>query len=279
MLVDDSRVANRSTRSSRSARSAGVGRRDGRVIAPVRGLPNGRAVLGGLLVSLAALGSYVLARGGDDDQLAPYVVAGRDLAPGAALTEADLRLVSLDLPPDQARGTFPTLAALTGAVMRGPLQAGAVVTASAVDRPAGGAVDRWGWRGDPAAPAYRELSLDLPAARAVGGDLRPGDRVDVVATADAASHVLVQQALVIGADGGKDGSPLGGSEVSVTLALPDAGAALAVAHGAAAAELTLLRSTWATEPLPDAYQLPGAPAKASVGSASPATTAAGTGGR
>ena len=98
----------------------------------------------------------------------------------------------------------------------------------------------------------------------------------MVATADAASHVLVQQALVIGADGGKDGSPLGGSEVSVTLALPDAGAALAVAHGAAAAELTLLRSTRATEPLPDAYQLPGAPAKASVGSASPATTAAGT---
>ena len=278
MLVDDSRVANRSRRSSRSARAPGAGRRDGRVIAPMRGLPNGRAVLGGLLVSLAALGSYLVAQGGGDDQLASYVVAGRDLAPGAALSQADLQLVSLDLPPDQARGTFATVASLTGAVMRGPLQAGAVVTASAVDRPASGAATDTSGAPAQTTPAYRELALDLPAARAVGGDLRPGDRVDVVATADAASHVLVQQALVVGADGGNDGSPLGGSEVSVTLALPDAAAALAVAHGAAAAELTLLRSTRATEPLPDTYQLPGVGPKSGVSSA-PTTTAAGNGGR
>ena len=158
-------------------------------------------------------------------------------------------------------GTAPITSALSGAVMRGPLQAGAVVTASLVDRPvegAGAVTD-----GTNAAPAYRELALDLPAARAVGGGLRPGDRVDVVATADAASHVLVQQALVMRADG-SDGSPLGGSEVSVTLALPDAASALAVAHGAAAAELTLLRSTRADQPLPDTYQLPGTTTRTGV---------------
>jgi Flp pilus assembly protein CpaB len=226
-------------------------------------------VLGGLLVALAALGSYLIARRGGDDQLAPYVVAARDLAPGAAVSPADLRVVSLELPPEQARGTFPTVAALTGAVMRGPLQAGAVVTASAVDRPAPGTPTGEGLDAAadsaPATPAYRELSLDLAAARAVGGDLRPGDRVDVVATADAVTHVLVQQALVVRADGGNEGSPLGGAEVSVTLALPDAAAALAVAHGAAAAELTLLRSTRATQPLPDTYQLPGSTIRTGTG--------------
>jgi hypothetical protein len=113
--------------------------------------------------------------------------------------------------------------------------------------------------------------------------LRPGDRVDVVATAGGTSYVLVQHALVLAMSSGRNG-PLAGGDVTVALALDDPTAALAVTHGASAAELTLLRSTRATEPLPAAFQLPsatggtGVGATGSVAGPNATTTGAATGG-
>jgi Flp pilus assembly protein CpaB len=274
-------------RSLGSERSLGDAAR--RVISPPRGLPIGRAVLGGLLVALAGLGSYIVAAGGSDTPTTRYGVAAHDLARGDTVHDDDLQLVALDLPADQARGTFPIVDALRGAVMRGPLQAGAILTASAVDQlapatvPAAGSADGAPTGADPGAdgsaaavaPTYRELAVSVPAARAVGGSLHVGDRVDVVATAGGTSYVLVQHAVVLATSAGRNG-PLAGGDVTVTLALADPAAALAVAHGASAAELTLLRSTRAVEPLPGSFQLAGASASSSGWSSgsSPATSAA-----
>lgn len=235
-----------------------------RIISPVRALPNGRAVLGGLLVAVAALGSYLVATGDRGGPTSRYVVATRDLPPGHTLSAGDVRLVSLDLPAEQAKGTFSSVAQLHGAVARGPLQAGAIVTASTVERP-------------PAADAgtsYRELSMTLAAERAVGGTLRPGDRVDVIATANGTSYVLVQRVMVLAAATGRNSSPLSSGDVTITLALPDATTALAVTHGAAAAELTLLRASRASAPLPESFRLPAAPPAAA---SSPVTNGGATG--
>ncbi|MEA3217337.1 MAG: hypothetical protein QOJ19_3493 [Acidimicrobiia bacterium] len=219
---------------------------------------------------MAAMGTYLVASGGRNDPTTRYVVAGRDLAPGEIIGADDIRMARLDLPVDQARGTFSDPAQLNGAVMRGPLQEGAIVTSAAVEQASAAH----------AGANYRELSVTLAADRAVGGTLRPGDRVDVAATANGTTHVLVQRVTVLAATSGRNGSPLSSGDVTVTLALPDAAPALAVAHGAAAAELTLLRSSRAATPLPELFRLPTAPAAgaAAAATSSSAPTIAGAAG-
>lgn len=215
---------------------------------------------------MAAMGTYLVASGGRHDPTTRYVVAAHDLAPGEIIAADDVRIAKLDLPVDQARGTFSATAQLNGAVLRGPLQAGAIVTAAAVEQAS--AAD--------AGANYRELSVTLAADRAVGGTLRPGDRVDVAATANGTTHVLVQRVTVLAATSGRNGSPLSNGDVTVTLALPDAAPALAVAHGAAAAELTLLRSSRAATPLPDLFRLPTASASGAPAGSTPTAPAGST---
>ncbi len=209
---------------------------DGRVIAARRGLPSGRAVAGGLLVALAGLGTYVVLAGGGDTPTTTYLVARHDLVAGQELSAADVDAVAIDLPEAQARGTYSNVAALQAAVTRSPIPAGALVTSTAV-------------AASGEAGAYRELSLSLEPARALDGALAAGDRVDVVATADGTSTVVVQHARVL-AVAGAGGGALGGGDVVVTLALDDPAAALATAHAAAAADVTLLRSTRTADLLP-----------------------------
>ena len=225
-----------------------------RVISAPRGLPTGRSVLGGLLVALAALGTYLVATHDRDGARSRYAVATHDLAPGTTIGPADVELVPLDLPAAQAAGTFADTSDLVGGALRGPVRSGSVLTDALVEhRRAAGAA--------PAeTTAYREVSVALPAANAVDGSLRPGDRVDVVATDDDASFVLVDRALVVASSGGDRSPSLGGGDIRVTLALSDAAQALAVAHGAAAAKLTLVRSTRTADVLPETYHLPDGPA-------------------
>ena len=207
-----------------------------RVIIPRRGLPSGRAVGGGLLIALASIGAYLAAAGGNDGPSTSYVVAARDLRPGEELSAEDFELALVDLPPAQSKGTYRSVDALEAAVARGPIPRGAFVTT--VDVAASSE------RG-----AYRELAISLPRARALDGALLAGDRVDVIATAEGSSTPVVQHALVL-AISGEAGGALGGGDVVVTLALEDPGAALRTAHAAAAADVTLLRSTRVSDQLP-----------------------------
>lgn len=212
-----------------------------RLIARRRALPSGRAVAGGLLVALAALGAYLAATRDGGGPSTRYVVAREAVVPGQQLSAVDVELVAIDLPPAQARVALRDLAAVEAAVALGPIAGGGIVTQADL-APA------------EQAGAYRELALSLPRARALDGALVVGDRVDVVATADGTSAAVVQHALVL-AVGGDGGGALGGGDVVVTLALEDPDAALRTAHAGAAAEVTLLRSTRATAPLPATTQL------------------------
>jgi Flp pilus assembly protein CpaB len=215
------------------------------VVAARPGLPNARAVVGGLLVACAALGAWTAARSGSTSPSATYAVARAEVRAGQVLRASDVDLVALDLPAAQARGTFGSRDELVGAVARAPVGAGSLLTEAAIAAPGPGA---------PAA-AYREVSVALPSARALNGRLSPGDGVDVVATFGEVSRVLVQAAPVVDVASTSGGIGRSGEEVVVTLALVDPPAALGVAHGGAAADLTLVLATRATAPLPDSFTL------------------------
>ncbi len=197
-------------------------------------------MLGALLVATAALLTYLAAARSDQRPTTGYVVAAHDHAPGRILAPGDLAVVTMELPAQQAATVYGDPAPLVGAVLRGPVAAGALLSATLVEPAADGTtVER-----------FREVSFSLPRARALLGNLQPGDRVDVLATVDERTAVLVQQALVLGASGSGGDGLVVSDDVVVTLALPDGADALALAHGAAVAELTVLRSTRAVDELP-----------------------------
>jgi pilus assembly protein CpaB len=136
------------------------------------------------------------------------VVAATDLAAGAVLTAADLGLVALPSPaaPD---GAVADVGQLTGEVLAGPLRRGEPVTDVRVVGPGL-------WSQVPPGEVAAPVRL---ADLAVAALLRPGDRVDVLATpADAgAAEVVAAGALVLsavpaevpgGASAGADGGLL-----------------------------------------------------------------------
>jgi len=229
------------------------------------GLPNGRAVAGGLLVTIAAMGGWLVATGGSDGPTTSYLTAARSFTAGEVLGPDDVVAVPLDLPLDQQRGTFVAADSelVAGSVTLGPIAAGSLLTDTTLSLAADPASDQ----------PYREVSLALPAARAVNGSLRAGDRVDVVSTDAHRSVVLVQRARVLDVSSGGE-SVLGpGGDVTVTLAVEEPDEALAVAHGAAAEQVTLLRSTRADRDLPAAFSPDADPADAPPEAATSAAAA------
>ena len=211
-----------------------------------RRLPSGRAVAGGFLVSVAALGSFLLATRGQGEPTGRFVVVARDITPGTTLTAADLVIIAVDLPEEQARVTARSTSQLLGAVTRGPLTKGSFVSAGEVAVATPEAAEL-------TAP-YRELSLAVASDRAVGGTIRPGDRIDVLSSGDGATFVLAQRVLVINVTSG--GNSLGGDHFTITLALENPASVLAIAHGATNDKLTLVRSTRSEDALPGSYTGP-----------------------
>ncbi len=97
-----------------------------------------------------------------------------------------------------------------------------------------------------AGAAPRSMSFPIDAARAVGGALDAGDRVDVLAASDgAARYVLADvEVLAVGGGGGSGALRAGDDALTVTLAVqPDDAIRLAAALDGSA--VTLVRSTGA----------------------------------
>jgi Flp pilus assembly protein CpaB len=205
-----------------------------RVIARRRTLPGGRAVAGGFLIALAAVLAFW---GYSRSTRAPrqlYVVATHDLSPGERLTAGDLTVVALDIPDAGVRRqVFGSPAALldANASVIAPIGSGSLVEASDVVG-----------RGGP--PGTRELSIDLDRSRAVGGTLKPGEFVDILATigsgAGATTSTVVPHVEVLTVSGDASGS--GGTTELFVFAVPDGVSAEALADVNIAAQITLVRS-------------------------------------
>jgi Flp pilus assembly protein CpaB len=187
----------------------------------------GRQVLAGLLAGTAlvlALRPAPPSAGPGEPETAPVVVAAADLPPGAVLAAGDLAVARY---PSTLRpaGATADLTALVDQTLAGGLRAGEPVTDA---RLVGAGLTAQLAAGQVAAPVR-------PADVVVSALVRPGDRVDVLATApDAArAEVVAAGALVLAAPGPDDAG-----EGLLLLAVDGATAAL-LAAASTTATLTL----------------------------------------
>lgn len=218
---------------------------DRTLVAGRRGLPGNRAVVGALLVASSLVALFTAHVKATADHRVPYVVAARDLAVGRVLEAGDLRTVRVDLRGAGGRA-FRATAPLIGATVLGPVAAGELVQASGVVR-----------RRAPA--AARELSFPIERSAAVGGLLRPGEQVDVLATfgtgGDSFTVTVVERARVLRVDQGGGGFGDGQSQ-TISIAVMGAHDALALSHAVHVGKVTLVRSGRAVPNEPTSYRAP-----------------------
>lgn len=219
----------------RAATSSGVPGSDGalRQVTPRRSLPGGRAVVGGFLVAASAVGTFAAYTAAATRPDRSYAVVTDDVGTGERLSQADLALVPLDLPPEQHRLAFTELGVLDGATALAPLAAGQLVQTSDVAKPAGG-------------PDRAQISLALDLGNALGGDpalLGEGERVAVIVTytegGTPRTATVSADAEVVRVLGG-DRSGVGG--LTVVLAVPP-GDLEPIAQASAAGVVTIARTT------------------------------------
>jgi hypothetical protein len=221
---------------------------------------SGRAAVGALLVTLAALGTSVAVRSSNDAPDVRYVVARRSVDVGERLAADDLEAVAIDLPQAQAAHAFTDAATLDGAVVLAPIRDGALVEASQV-LPVGADAEGAGPTGTGSAP---EVSLHLPRAQAVDGAVNRGEWVDILATygtgADATTHVVARDAVVT-AIGAEDQAGLGDDGgITLTLRLADDESVLRLVHAKDVATVSLVRATRTDAGAgPDEYSGPAPP--------------------
>jgi Flp pilus assembly protein CpaB len=204
------------------------------VLRPARGLPSGRAVVGGLLVAVALIGTWWAASGGRSDSADRYLVAARRIGPGQEVGRADLAWMTGDLPARLRTRAFTDPHSVLGHVTTAPLEAGDLVQASSVVRA-------------PGAPGSRELSFVVDTDWAVGGTLRPGDRIDLLVTYGDGAESQTRRVLadtVVRRVSDPGGDSLGSTRTqSITVALDDDDLVREATNATRAGTVTVVRST------------------------------------
>ena len=196
-------------------------------------IPRQRAVLGGFLIALAAALAFVASTRGSATPSTNLAIARQALTPGTRLTAADVELVSIPVTEDLAAHGFDSLDALIGASTLAPVDSGELIQRSAV-RPS-------------SAGAEPGFSFPIDREHAVGGDLRPGDIVDVLATfgsgIDAETAVLARSVRLSDISETDPSSVSGSGSLIITATFASADQVLDIAHAAQVAALTLIRTT------------------------------------
>ncbi len=179
----------------------------------------------GIALSVRALAAVPSSR-----YLARVLVASQDLGAGQKLSRVDLASIQISSNVNVVGEIAATDAsAVVGMVLTTDVPKGSMISAGELASPARGTLDR-------------EISFAIPASRALGGNLAPGDRIDILATtgtgSGAITTVLGRSLLVTGvlAPASGLGSPSDPS-ITITIASPDSMTALAIANGAASATL------------------------------------------
>lgn len=210
----------------------GPGRAEGRSAALPRRRLLARLSAGHMVMIAAGLAALLLnlmiLRGQDGTVAA--AAAARPLAAGTRLAERDLDQVRIAADGPLSRRALTPEAA-----------AGLVDMALIRDVEAGAPLFPDDFRPPVPAPG-RAMSIPVPPGRAVAADLRPGDRVDVVAAERGGGRfaALGVEVLSIAEEGGG----LGSGELNVIVAVDGTGA-LSVATALASGEVFLVRSTGA----------------------------------
>lgn len=205
----------------RRARSGGAG----------RGLPSGRALVGGLLVTIAAVVVFAAYAGAQERPTSSIVVARRDLDPGDRLTADDVEARAVAVPSELADRSFADIGPLLGAVALGPIAAGELVQEGSV-RAADGA-------------SGPEFSFPVDRERALAGDVHAGEEVDLLATfgsgSDATTEVLARRARLMHVQEARSGTLGSSGRLVLTVELSSGAEVIDVAHAAQVATITLVR--------------------------------------
>ena len=179
---------------------------------------------------LALVANLVLLRRGEDP-LTRMAVTAVDLLPGRSLQPDHIELIPMDVPE-------PVESGLISEAELGDYQ-GWVVTASLTS---GSVLGKADLRAPFTTSEYRAMSLPVAIEHAAGGNILPGDRVDVIRVDDEEASFVATGLRVLEVPGRTDGAfGLSGSFYLV-LQVDDRTAlllALALAH----AEVEVLRST------------------------------------
>jgi pilus assembly protein CpaB len=215
-----------------------VGTAQGTVVSRPRREMSSRLSTGHLVMVLAgALGvllTLTVLRSADDTR--PVLVAARDLAPGTVINDASVHVARVHVDAS-VLATLVRAEQLVG--MRGRVVTTTVREGELIARGAVSALD--------AHVATRIMSFPLARARAVGGKLTTGDRVDVLAVDHDSGHAgyVVTDAEVVAVDGRSGGALSGASDdVTITLVV-DQATAPELAAAIDAGTVMLVRSTGA----------------------------------
>lgn len=208
----------------------------GRSIRPRRGLPDGRAVVGGLLVAAATVGTWWVSTDAGRVEPARYLVAARPIEPGHVLSAADVRRAPMQLPPSVRAEVYTDVESIVGQVALGPIATGGLVQEGALEPVAG-------------TERGREVSFAVGTEWAVDGALRPGDRIDVFATAstgEGATRRVLRSAVVrhVSTAGGGLGEATG---LTITVAVADPVALEDAVPALRTMAITVVRSTGVIE--------------------------------
>lgn len=229
----------RSLRRDQRVRPAGddTDEHRGRTVTKAVQLPTGRAIVGGLLVAVSGLGIFAAHRAATVPDSTNWLIVRRPVAAGATISADDLALAPMTLAETTRRRALTDPDDVLGRIALVPLDEGDLVLRSSTAASA-----------DDAATPGRRVGLSLDASDALGGDLLPGDRVDVVAIppTDGTSEVIVHGALVSDVGGEEDGGVGSVSELRIVLEVPDEAAARRVIDAHADAGVTLIAASTVT---------------------------------
>ncbi|MSO87888.1 MAG: hypothetical protein EXQ71_10275 [Acidimicrobiia bacterium] len=199
-----------------------------------RRLPGGRAVVGGLLMAVAALGVFVAYSHASARPTEPVVVASTQLLVGETITAEDVHLVEADLPAEVATSTFGTAEDVIGRIALGPVGEGEIVQAGLVTNDVSGG-------------ARHEVAVTLPRAQMAVGRLKQGERVDLFVTYNDATELVVRSAEVVQIGSSADGSITSDREVELVVAVPSGDAVTALVDALRTGDVTVVRSTFGAD--------------------------------
>jgi len=197
-----------------------------------RGLPGGRAVLGGVLMAAAAVGVYLAYDQASARATEAVVVAAHAIRVGEVLDPEDLRTIEAELSGRAADATFATVEELAGRVALGPIAEGELVQAGSVTD-------------QRTAAALHEVAISLPRAQIAIGRLKVGERVDVFVTYDERTTSVVRGAQVVEIAADDGGSLTSSREVTLVVAVPSGDDVAALVHALRTGDVTVVRSTFA----------------------------------
>ena len=213
-------------------RPAGRDLHPSRLIERRPGLPGGRAALGGLLISIAAVGVFLAYAGSNSGPTDRIVVAVHEIRVGEVIEADDIATMVGELPHGARAGTFDSTRSVVGRVALGPISRGEIVQAGAITA-------------QRASSSAHEIVITLPREQIAVGRLKHGERVDVFVTYDERTTSVVRGAQVVQIGSEGDGSLTSDRAISIVVAVPSGDVVAALVHALRTGDVTVVRSTFA----------------------------------